>query len=74
LRRVADAKNEDLVVDDFVDRDVGPWRKDQFAGTLYQPGPSDVGEAPQTGDALVNGSRHSPRNGGVILTNVVDDV
>jgi hypothetical protein len=37
-------------------------------------GPSDVGEAPQPGDAMVNGSRHPSRDGGVILANVVDDV
>jgi hypothetical protein len=74
LRGVPDTKHMHLVADDFVNRDIGPWGKDQLAGVLGQAYPSDVRKLPQSGDALIDGLRHTAGRGGVIFADVLDDM
>jgi hypothetical protein len=59
LRGVADTKHLHLVVDDFVNRNIRPGRKDELAGVLGQANPPGTGKFPQAGDASVDGLCHT---------------
>lgn len=52
---MTDAKHLHLVVDDFINSNIGPARKHQFAGVLGQADAPDVRKFPQAGDVLING-------------------
>ena len=61
LRSVADTKNLDLVADDFVDCDVGPRSKHEFAGILGQSNSSADGNVrnPATLPKMVSATRRA---------------
>jgi len=56
-----------LVVDDFVNRDVGPRGKDQLAGVFRQSNPAGIRKFPQADDALIDGLRHTAGRGSAFL-------
>jgi len=61
LRGVTDAKHLYLAADDFVNRDVGPWGKDQLAGVLRQTDPAGIRKFLQGGRC--SGRRFAPHGG-----------
>ena len=69
---MANAEYLHLVVNDFVDGDVGT--KYQFADVLCNTDPPEVGEGTQTANPLVDGLRHAPGSSGIVFSNVLDDV
>ena len=72
LRGVANAEHLDLVVNDFIDGDVGTTY--QFAGVVGKANTPGVGERAQTGNPLVDRLCHAAGSSGIVFSNVLDDV
>ena len=71
---MTDAKHLHLVVDDFINTNIGPGRKHQLAGVLGQADAPDVRKFPQAGDVLINGLGNAPGGSGIIFSDVLDNM
>jgi len=74
LRAVANTKDLHVIADNLVDRYVGPRRTYEFAGILHEPDSSAGRECAQPSNASNYGLGNAAGGGGIVFTDVLDDV
>jgi len=74
LRGMADTKNLHLIAYDFVDCDVVPRSKHEFAGIFDQSNSSAGRECTQPRDASKNGLSDAASGRRIVFTDVLDNV